>query len=583
MKSRGLVENPFALPRTSKRGPESELVGSMLGEQAKEIFEKRLSGVERAPGDEVELEPVGPLEPDFTAKEKLLMEAARFRREENLSFEKASVAALSIKENYDSSPALAGLVDAFVQVGRLDQAREMVLKIELAGDSAKALSILIPALIRAGRYVEAKDLARHDTGLGQAHRSKVFSVLVSSLAEAGQDTSEVLKDALEGALWVTEDVVRDQHLSLVVQSMAKTGNLELISAAIKELELSKYGWHAVSSLSSQLAQVGLFAEAQEIVSIIKRDEIHSKSLVSIATALDNAGLDASSTFKKAEELAANIEDDAHRVRALSCLASGLSQTGHDVSLILAEARETALNIKDVSRSDALFALASTLVNTGALAEAEEIALEIGRSHLHSEALIAVLTAFVKAGCFEKAYRVAEKIRPGIYRSMGFSVLAQALAQFGRHEEAKKIILEITEYRYRDQSLQSLILDLAQAGQLDEAIEVASQIKDQEKRIKVLCSLIISFDQAGHDCSDIIGHAEGVISEIESDGLRSEGSSELALALVKVGRDASETFKEATTLASLEGSYRSAKAYTALALAYSESAKILKARAGEMKD
>jgi tetratricopeptide (TPR) repeat protein len=299
----------------------------------------------------------------------------------------------------------------------------------------------------------------------------------------------------------------------------------------KDLVLGHRDW-VLEELSTALAKVGYFAEAERVALAIQDDNWkRTWALSELAKALAN-----SEEFVEAQRIARVIpKTDWKRVDALGSIAVALVHAGDgaNAKLLLAEAREVAESIEDSTwKAWALRALVTALTQIKHFVEAEEMAQAIADAEQRAWTLKELAIASAQSEHFIEAGKAAEAIS-SIQRVGIFLSLAQALIQIGRHIEANEFFAAAEnaawdeEPRYRESALKELAIVNAQVGRFTESRRIIKSMEYFRERDEALMILARGLTQAEH-----FKDAKQAIQAIEEEEKRRWALGFLAIALAR---------------------------------------------------
>ncbi|MBX3083173.1 MAG: hypothetical protein KF716_16190 [Anaerolineae bacterium] len=191
------------------------------------------------------------------------------------------------------------------------------------------------------------------------------------------------------------------------------------------------------AIAAALAQAGRLDEALSIARAVDTTFSRADALRRIASALAQAGRDATATFSEALSTARTIDIDAgpfgdSLTDTVRAIAAALAQAGRlDEALSIARAIEDAS-----SRVAALGSVATALAQAGRFDEALSIARAIHDASACAIALGAIAATLTQAGhdataTFDEALSTTRAIEAASSRANALSAIAAALAQTGK--------------------------------------------------------------------------------------------------------------------------------------------------------
>lgn len=332
-----IKSNPFAKPPAGKKGPESELVGTMLGERAKELFEQRLSKHPKSPQEDYESWAVGAK--DLTEAEKLILESGRFDRQAEKLFGEADDVLRGEQMSVEKIAALSKLALARAKSGRdpsnaLDNAIDLTNYFDRHEFELPHLSALVEAAVYCHRFKEAFEIV--DKFLVET--VELYSLIASYQFKSG------IGDPLTTLRFAQRDAGNEHCISIskIAGAFADIGQdpspyLEQAMKLLSERPLDQLERQdATGELSKALAKAGRFEEAIKMASPLVPSNGDVFRTISVELARHGNYADA---FRIALSIDAGWSVVA-RLRTLTSLVPIFVEAGEDPSRLLQAAIDT---------------------------------------------------------------------------------------------------------------------------------------------------------------------------------------------------------------------------------------------------
>jgi tetratricopeptide (TPR) repeat protein len=441
--------------------------------------------------------------------------------------------------------ALVEIAQAQASAGKMEEARATfsdALHTARAVDvnsNHVLLKVIATALVQAGEFSVANDVAREisDAKARDAALEDIARDTVLARAKARQLTCEATRE-------IDDDRLRTQALVTIAVKQARE---EEFDSALETIEnIHKETWWqkdqraiALQEIALSHARLGRFAVASEVANKILA-EMPEKlpldfsfpwetTMGAIAMLQDKAGYtrDSRTTFANVLEAGSYLDHDSDaRSQALRTIAVAQIETG-----AFADALEIAGQIDDeYYQVGVLLEIAVAHANNGQFGDARKCfasALEFTQRPKTpkrlADALIRIATRQVESGLAEEAHstlvralEAAKDPRVGTTRVINLTEIAVALAQAGYKNEAHRAfdlavegILEsetMDEFIYP--RLRSIIEAQLQVGEFSDAIENAHRIQPLGYQLAALGEVAVALAGVGQRDA-----AESIVEEI----------------------------------------------------------------------
>jgi hypothetical protein len=314
-------------------------------------------------------------------------------------------------------------------------------------------------------------------------------LLLNSDVEAVRNADLLTKPARKSDVFII--IVR----FLIKQPERRTEGLQLLEQVYVNmppfLGSDRKNWFPFAMLGKELAQVGEWQKAQDVIASIQDYNLKDLALIELSRELAQTN-----QWQKAQDVITDISDSKHKAKALATLAAALE---------LAHLRQEAKHVWQ---------------------EAQDVITDIGDSEHKAKALATLAAALELAHLRQEAKHVWQETR---------SMIASTKWKWSWSGPKDEALIDLSEA-------------LAQANQWQEAQDVITDISDSEHKAKALATLAAALELAHlrQEAKHVWQETRSMIASIERSRTKAEALKELGKALVRANlrQEAKHVWQEA---------------------------------------
>ncbi|WP_309325241.1 tetratricopeptide repeat protein, partial [Actinomyces acetigenes] len=408
--------------------------------------------------------------------------------------------------------ALTHVVSGLVSAGHVDQAFEVVERIDDPRWRARALVRVAGALAQVGDNERARQVSENAADVAEQidapdWRAEILVRVAGILAQTG-DIGRARQIA-ENVERLAEQVQRGvQHVAFlkgVVAVLVRRGLIggvrivpEIVTTVVEQVHDDFSRGYILDRLVAGLVSVGHVDQAFEVVERIDDPGWHARALVRVAGALAQVGDNerARQVSENAADVAEQIDAPSWRAEVVGHVTGALAQAGdiQRARQIFETANLDDRRIELYHRSRSLVCIVDALAQMGEKERArkvvENIANEVERmkaSVWRTQDQERVVDAYLRVGCFEKALGVAERIDDSWARCKALTNIVGWLSCMNRVTDALNVANRIAGSLWYVKALVKVTSVLAGAGDTgraksvaEDAVSAAEQIEDPEE-------------------------------------------------------------------------------------------------------
>ena len=424
--------------------------------------------------------------------------------------------------------ALVRVAGALAQVGDNERARQVsenaadvAEQVDAPSWRAEVLGRVAAALAQAGDIQRARQIFEtanvDDREIELYHRARSLVCIVDALTQMGdkERAREVVEnianevERMKASAWRTQDQER------VVDAYLRVGCFEKALGVAERMDDSWARCKALTSIVGWLSHMKRVAEALNVAKRIAVSRLYVKALVKVASALaGTADTDrAKSVAEDAVSAAEQIETPEARAIARKEALSALVWIDVDSVLELA-LKEPRVGV----RAQILANVSESLVRAGNSDRAKSVAEDavsaaelIEEIEVRTQILANVSESLVRAGNSDRAKSVAEDAVNSVrscYDYETYLLVLEALIGVGAIEEALNVISIIKSPSFRSRAHSVVINYYVRCNSLVEAINALKSALAETERfstrteVQDYCSVLASA------CLDVLDHIDG---------------------------------------------------------------------------